>query len=156
MPSNATVPPLRGARPMIARKVVVLPTPLRPSSAAASPGLTSRLTPWRMCSLPIWTCTPSSLSMRRFLEIVLVLGTTEIGFADALVGRNIPGTAGRQDAALRHDGDVGCDPEHDLHVVLDDDDVDGRGELSDLRHHPLGFRRAHAAGRLVKQQELRF
>src|SRR5437588_9034080 len=153
MPSNATVPPLRGARPMIARKVVVLPTPLRPSTAAASPGLTSRLTPWRMCSLPIWTCTPSSLSMRRLLDVVLVLATTQVGLADALVGCNILRTAGCQDAALCHDGDVGCDPEHDLHVVLDDDDVDGRGELADLRHHALGFRRTHAAGRLVKQKE---
>src|SRR5882724_3766759 len=120
-PSNSMVPRLRGARPMIARKVVVLPTPLRPSSAAHSPGRTSRLTPCRMCSLPMWTWTSSSLSTGFLLDVVLVLLAPEIGLAHALVGGNLLGTAGGEDRALGHHGDVVGDPEHHLHVVLDDD-----------------------------------
>src|SRR5258708_39891447 len=155
IPSNSTVPRDLGARPMIARKVVVLPTPFRPSSAAHSPAFTVRFTPCRMCSLPIWTWTSSSLSMNRLLDEVLVLGATEIGFAHTLVRGDVPGAAGRQDRALRHDSNVVGNPENDLHVVLDDDDIDGARELANLGHGPFGLGRTHAAGRLVEQQEPR-
>src|SRR5262249_28538666 len=121
-PSNSTVPRLLGASPMMARRVVVLPTPLRPSSAAHSPACTARLTPCRICSLPIWTWTSSSLRMGGFLDVVLVLGTAQIGLAHALVRCDLLRAAGRQDGALRHHRDVGRDLEHHFHVVLDDDD----------------------------------
>ena len=62
---------------------------------------------------------------------------------------------GGEDGALRHHGDVVGDLEHDLHVVLDDDDVDRAGELANLADRPLGLGRAHAAGRLVEQQQPR-
>src|SRR5215831_4501849 len=143
-PSNSMVPRLRGVSPMIARSVVVLPTPLRPSSAAHSPGFTSRLTPCRMCSLPIWTCTSSSLSMRVFLDVVLVLLTAEIGLAHTLVGRDLRRAAGGEYSALRHHGDVVGDLEHDLHVVLDDDDVDCPRQLADLVDRALRLRRRHS------------
>src|ERR1700730_3305544 len=119
-PSNATVPRLRGARPMMARSVVVFPTPLRPSKATHSPAFTSRFTPCRMCSLPIWTWTSSSLSMNRLLDVVLVLAA-EIGLADALVRGDLFRGAGCQKRPLRHHGDVIGDLEYDLHVVLDND-----------------------------------
>ena len=43
--------------PMMARKVVVRPAPLRPSRVTTSPGITSRLTPCMMCDSPYheWT-----------------------------------------------------------------------------------------------------
>ena len=56
---------------------------------------------------------------------------------------------------MRHDGDRIGDAEHHRHVVLDDDDVDGARHLADLGDRALGFCRAHAAGRLVEQQQLR-
>src|SRR5215470_2843338 len=151
-PSNSMVPRLRRVSPMIARSVVVLPTPLRPSSAAHSPGFTSRLTPCRICSLPIWTCTSSSLSMRLFLDVVLVLLAAEIGLAHALVGGDLRRTAGGKNCALRHHGDVVGDSEHDLHVVLDNDDVDDARQLANLADRALSLGRAHSAGRLVEQQ----
>src|SRR5258708_23795222 len=120
LPSNAMLPRLFGASPRMARSVVVLPTALRPGRAADSPGCTSRCTPCRMCSLPIWTCTSSSLSMGGLLDVVLVLRPAQIGLAHALVRRDLLGAAGRQDGALRHHGDVGGDLEHHLHVVLYD------------------------------------
>ena len=49
-----TSPP-RGVSPTIARNVVVLPTPLRPSSTVTPVGATSNDTPWRMCSPAIRT-----------------------------------------------------------------------------------------------------
>src|SRR5713101_1778709 len=85
IPSNSTDPRDLRASPMIARKVVVLPTPFRPSSAAHSPAFTVRLTPCRICSLPICTWTSSSLSMHRLLDEVLVFGAAEIGLAHTLV-----------------------------------------------------------------------
>ena len=42
-----------------------------------------------MCSLPIWTWTSSSLSMRGLLDVVLVLVAAEIGLAHALVGGDL-------------------------------------------------------------------
>src|SRR5215510_4413940 len=144
--SNTTLPRLFFVRPMMARSVVVLPTPFLPSSAADSPGFTSRLTPWRICSLPIWTWTSSSLSMHGLLDVVLVLGAAQIGFAHALVVGDLLGRAGRQDRPLRHHGDVAGNAEHHLHVVLDDDDIDRACELADFLHRALGLRRRHAAG----------
>src|SRR5262249_42223691 len=152
-PSNSMVPRLRGVSPMIARSVVVLPTPLRPSSAAHSPGFTSRLTPCRMCSLPICTCTSSSLSMRLFLDVVFVLLAAEIGLAHALVGGDLRRTAGGKNCALRHHSDVVGDAEDDLHVVLDDNNIDHTRELADFADRALGLRRAHSAGGLIEQQE---
>ena len=56
---------------------------------------------------------------------------------------------------MRHDGDVVGDAEHHFHVVLDDDDVDRARQFADFRNCALGFGRAHAAGRLIEQQQLR-
>src|SRR6185437_765800 len=105
-PSNAMAPWLRATRPMMLRKVVVLPTPLLPSKAADSPGFTSRLTPWRICSLPMCTCTSWRLGMRGLLDIVPVLRAAEIGFAHALVRGNLLGVARCEHRALRHYRDV--------------------------------------------------
>src|SRR5207302_3889041 len=139
-PSNSMVPRLRGASPMMARSVVVLPTPLRPSSAADSPDLISRLTPCRICSLPMWTWTSRRLSICCLLDVVLVFRAAEIGFAHALVGGNLLGAAGRENRTLRHDGDIVCDAEHDFHVVLDDHDVDRARELANFRDRAFGLR----------------
>src|SRR4030081_697065 len=146
-PSKATVPRLRGARPMMARSVVVFPTPLRPNNAAHSPALTSRFTPCRMCSSPIWTWTSSSLSMG-LLDIVLVVLATEISLADALVRGDFSRLAGCENRPLRHHGDVVRDLEYHPHVVLDYDDIDRARELADFFDGTLGFGRAHAASRL--------
>src|SRR6185437_6235831 len=124
-PSNSIWPPLRATRPMMLRKVVVLPTPLRPSSAAHSPSFTSRSTPCRICSLAMCTWTLRRLSISSLLDIILVLGPAQIGFAHAFVGSDFLGIARRQNGALRHYGDRVGNVEHNRHIVLDDDDIDG-------------------------------
>src|SRR3974390_3761098 len=140
---------------MIARSVVGLPAPLRPSNAADSPDFTSRLTPWRMCSLPRWTWTSRRLSMGGLLHEVLVLRPTKIGFANALIVGDRRWIAAGQDRPLREDGDIIGDPKDDVHVVLDDDNVDGARQIADLRHGAAGLRGAHAAGGLVQQKQAR-
>src|SRR4051812_19330284 len=104
---------------MIARSVVVLPTPLRPSSATDSPLPTSSDTPCRMCSLPRCTCTPESLSMRFLVLEDVVLRAAEVGLAHALVGADRLRRAARQHRALRHHRDVVGKAEDHFHVVLD-------------------------------------
>src|SRR5215470_9553409 len=98
--SNATLPRLFLVSPMMARSVVVLPTPFRPSSAAHSPGFTASVTPWRMWRRPMWTCTPSRLSTGGLLDVVFILLATQIGLAHALVGRDRAGGAGGKYGAL--------------------------------------------------------
>src|SRR3954453_10602369 len=115
-PLNSMSPLLRWIKPMMLRSVVVLPTPLRPSRAAHSPSFTSRSTPCRMCSLPMWTCTLRRLSIERLLDVVLVLGAAEIGFAHAFVSRDLFGRTRCKNRPLRHDGDRVGNIEHDGRV----------------------------------------
>ena len=56
---------------------------------------------------------------------------------------------------MREDGDIVGDPEDDVHVVLDDDNVDAARQIADFRHRPAGLRRAHAASGLVQQKQAR-
>src|ERR1700732_2723733 len=153
--SNLIAPLVFDTNPIIARSVVVLPTPLRPSNAADSPGFTSRLTPCRMCSLPIWTWTSRRLSMGGLLDEILVLGAAEIGFADALIVGDGRRTAAGQDRPLGQNGDVVGDPEHDIHVVLDNDDIDGARQVADFCDRAAGLRWAHAAGWLIEEKQAR-
>src|SRR5260370_7391740 len=113
-PSSSIRPALLGASPMMARKVVVLPTPLRPSRAAHSPAFTFRFTPCKMCSRPTWTCTSSSLSMDGLLDEVLVLLAAEIGLAHALVGGDLGGAAGSKHPPLPHHPALPPAPQHPL------------------------------------------
>ena len=93
--------------------------------------------------------------MGLFLDVVLVLLAAEISLAHAFVIGDLLRAAGCEDGALRHHRDVVGDLENDLHVVLDNDDVDHPRELADFADRALGFSRAHPAGRLVEQKEPR-
>src|SRR6516225_8699338 len=131
-PSSSTLPALLRTRPMIARKVVVLPTPFLPSNAAHSPAFTCMFTPCRMCSLPMWTCTSWRLSMGSLLDVILVLVAAEIDLAHALVGGDLFRAPAGKDRALRHHGDIVGDLEHDVHIVFDNNDIDGTRQLPNL------------------------
>src|SRR5262245_11259841 len=93
--------------------------------------------------------------MHGLLDVVLVLGAAEISLAHALVGGDRLRGAGGEDRPLRHHRNIVGDLEHDLHVVPDDDDIDRLRQFADLADRALGLRRAHAAGRLVEQEEAR-
>src|SRR5262249_17197767 len=149
------MPPLLRARPMIARNVVVLPTPFLPKRAAHSAGFTCRLTPCRICSLPMWTCTSLRLSTGGVLDVVLILIAAEIGFTHAFVGSNFCWAPAGKDRALRHHGDVVGDLEHHLHIVFDDDDIDRARQLPNLANGTLRLGRTHPARGLVQQKQPR-
>src|SRR5881398_960979 len=61
-PSKRIVPPLACHMPMMVRRVVVLPAPLRPSRTARPPRGTTRSTPCRMWYWPMWVWTPDRVS----------------------------------------------------------------------------------------------
>src|SRR5689334_14445499 len=60
MPRCRTEPVRWPTMPMIARKVVVLPAPLRPSRVTTSPSPTENCIPCRMCDSPYQACSPST------------------------------------------------------------------------------------------------
>src|SRR5262249_47257852 len=140
---------------MIARNVVVLPTPFLPNSAAHSPDFTCRVTPCRMCSLPMWTCTSWSLSTCSLLDVVLILVAAQIGFTHPFVGSNLFWAPAGEDRALCHHGDVVSNLEHHLHIVFNDDDIDRARQLPNLADGALRLGRTHPARGLVEEKKPR-
>src|SRR5690606_18325343 len=107
-------------KPLMARKMVLLPAPLAPSSTTSSPWPTSRLTPSRARKLPYLTTTLSSCSIVTpqvsldHLRIALDLGRRALG--DLL-------------AVVEHDDLVRKAHDH-VHLVLDQ--ADGQPVLDHL------------------------
>src|SRR2546425_866262 len=60
VPSKRIEPSRRAIMPMMAFRVVVLPTPFRPRSVTTSPRGTSNSTPWRMCDSPYHAFRPAT------------------------------------------------------------------------------------------------
>src|SRR4029077_21203131 len=79
----------------------------------------------------------------------------EIGFENAFIVDNRRRIAAGQDRPLCKNGDVVGDTEDDVHVVLDDDNVDGVRQIADFRNRAAGLGRAHAASGLVQQKQAR-
>src|SRR2546430_7144867 len=102
---------------MVARSVV-LPTPLRPSTASeprsgrvSSTSSRTMVSPYPECSLLI--CRASGMVLLAQVHLV-----------HALVARNLLGRPFDQHLALHQDGDALREAEHEVHVVLDDEDCD--------------------------------
>src|SRR5215510_9966815 len=91
--------------PMIARSVVVLPAPLRPSSVTTSPSATANSIPCRMCDSPYQAC--SSLTRSNSFVRVAASGMTgaHISLDDLRVVRDGRVVILGQDAAAGQDGD---------------------------------------------------
>ena len=91
--AGGSTPSRRRRMPMIARKVVVLPAPLRPSSVTVSPSRMSRSTPCRT-----WLSPYQALSPRTSRRGALLMLGSHIGFAharilaDRVVGRRRRGS----------------------------------------------------------------
>src|SRR3954452_12854901 len=83
---------------MMARSVVVLPTPLRPSNVTVSPANTSRSTPCSAWPSPYQALRPRTASRGE----ALVIGGTHIGHLDALVAADGGVVAGREGLATLH------------------------------------------------------
>ncbi len=72
----------------------------------------------------------------------------------ALVAPDFFRRAFDQHHALHEHGDAPREAEHEIHVVLDDEDGDLRRQLAEIAQNELALVRGHAGGGLVEQQHL--
>src|SRR6185312_1305520 len=144
-PLNFTEP-RRCTRPMIARRVVERPTPLRPRRLTISPARTSSRTPRRMWLLPYhaFRSRTSSTGFPQGAEVSLL----HRGVAADLLRR-----AARDDLAIHEHRDAIGQIEHHPHVVLDHEQRLAGAHLPDELHRLGGLGAAHAGGRLVEQDD---
>src|SRR5205823_7185436 len=135
--------------PMMVASSVVLPTPLRPSTASEPRSGTSSATSSRITVSPYPARKPvrrSASGMRRLAEV---------NVAHAPICSNLLGPPLDQDLALHQHGDALREAEHEVHVVLDDQDRDVAGQGGEhLEDAPRVLRR-HAGRRLVQQEDFR-
>src|SRR2546430_1516822 len=154
-PRKATVPARTGRSPMMLSIVVVFPAPFRPTRQTASPSLTASETPRRICAGPRKVSMRSSSSMIPGIS-ASPRGADERG-RDGLVAPDLVWRPVGEDRALVHGDDPVGVVEDDVHVVLDDrrGDAPGSDDRRDRVHDGRLLARAHAARRLVEEQELR-
>src|SRR6266850_1755464 len=111
--SNRTLPAEARHRPMIVRREVVLPAPLRPRSMVSEFGATLKSTPCRMWYWPMCVLTPLSCSRSGTSD-------SEIGFLHDRRRNDFGGRAlGDELALVQHDDAVG-ERAHHVHLVLDE------------------------------------
>src|SRR6202030_4546968 len=149
-----TDPRVLSIRPMMDFKVVVLPAPLRPIRQTISPLATSRLISCSTWLAPyqafrLLTCNIRSCNIRSMLPLA------QIDPLHRFVLAHLRWRSLCQELAVVQHQDTIADPQHQLHLVLDQDDRPFAGELHDQIHHDAGFLRTHAGSRLVKQQQPR-
>src|SRR5438094_3555346 len=107
--------------PMIVARSVVLPTPLRPSTASEPRSGTASATSSRMTVSPYPALRPArrNASGMRF---------TQVNIAHAPIASDLVGRAFDQHLPLHQHGDPAREAEHEVHVVLDDQDRDVAGQ----------------------------
>src|SRR5215469_4800433 len=164
VPSSTTEPSRRGTMPISERRVVVFPAPFRPSRVTSSPGLISKLTPWRMCDSPYqaWSLSTWSIgrpagsgggSERATAASDMLRPHVRLHHVLVLADRRV--VALGQDLAAGEHGDVVREVRHHLEVVLH------HQHRAVLRHpldeggDPVHVLVAHASGGLVEQEQLR-
>src|SRR5438093_13760357 len=117
LPRQKIFPRCRRVYPRTVRSSVVLPTPLRPRTARLPCSGSSSETPSSTTASPQPERTPRSArsgsAMAAFAQVDLAHLR---GGADPLR------SALREDAAAHHDDDAAREAEHDVHVVLDEED----------------------------------
>ena len=128
---------------------VVLPAPLRPSSASERPSARLRSRPEKTRASPY----PALKTSRRAAQPCA--SVSEIGFAHAGVGGDFGWRAFHQQAAGDQNGNARREAKHQIHVVLDQQDRHVGGQPGQRGEHlgPLADR--HAGGRFVEKQRAR-
>src|SRR5262249_41257984 len=143
-----TAPARGGVRPMIERRVVVLPAPLRPSSTVICPGGTANETSRSTWLLPWNVLSPSTASS-------MSVEAAEIGLLNVRIAANLCRRAlGDEPAEMEHADPIG-EVEDDVHVVLDEDDRQPSlaRDLTDGRDGGRGILGRQALRGLVEQQQ---
>src|SRR5258708_4230566 len=135
--------------PMIVASSVVLPTPLRPRMARV---------PFSRTERPISSRTTVSPYPAFKLSIFNKSGMllfTEVHLAHTLVGADFLRRSLHQHRARREHRDAPGETEHEVHVVLDDQDRDVPRHRIEHLQDAVGLRGRHAGRRLVEQQHAR-
>src|SRR5438876_7566674 len=122
LPRKTTEPCRWATIPMIARKVVVLPAPLRPSRVTTSPWPTAKLIPCRMWDSPYQACSSSTPSSCCAATAVSGMAGPQIRFHDLGVFRDSAVIALGEDAAARQHGDDVGEIGHHRQIMLDHQD----------------------------------
>ena len=149
-----SIPALRGASPMMARSVVVLPTPLRPSSAADFAGLHLEVHALQDMQLADMNMdiveakhgrpprhSPRPRDGRDRLRARARRPAISFGLPDASIA---PCAITVMSSAMSNTTSMSCSM-MTMSIVA--------RQLADFLDRALGLRRAHAAGRLVEQQQ---
>src|SRR6266850_5982671 len=152
VPRNTTEPRRCGTIPMIARRVVVFPAPLRPSKVTTSPSPTAKLIPCSMCDSPYQACSSSTRNSSGTGGTGSGMTGSEIGFDDLGVLRHRRVIAFGQDpAAGQHCdrvGEIGDDRE----IVLDHQNRAFGRDLADQCRNAANLLLAKPGHRFVEQQ----
>src|SRR4051794_33964254 len=104
--------------PMIARRVVVLPAPLRPNRVTTSPSPTEKSIPCRMCDSPYQALSRSTRS-NSLAETGSGMAGAHIGFDDLGIFRHRRVIALGEDAAAGQHRDPLRQIGHDRQIMLD-------------------------------------
>src|SRR5438445_12918656 len=134
--------------PMMVASSVVLPTPLRPSTASEPRSGTSSATSSRITVSPY----PARSPCRRSASGMRL---AQVDVAHAPVGGDLVGPAFDQHLPLHEHRDASREAEHEIHVVLDDQDGDVARQRAEDLEDAAGVVRRHAGGRLVEQEHAR-
>src|SRR5664279_350677 len=145
LPSKVTLPLRLGSIPMIVRKVVVFPAPLRPTSVTISPAATSKSTP-----RTIWLSSYQALRPRTSSML-----TAQVGVDHALVGAHLGVASFDENRAALHHRDAVAQFGDDAQIVFDEDDGPVGGDRTDQRRDAPDVLAAHARRGFVEQQHLR-
>src|SRR6185295_7957465 len=131
---------------MIVRMSVVLPTPLRPSTATLPPSAISSEMPSSTTASPY----PARTSARA--RSGSATARPQVDFAHAGIVCYFAGRAREQDAPPHQHDDPGSETEHDVHVVLDEEHREVLGEARDHGEKLGAFLFRHPGRRLVEEQ----
>src|SRR6478736_2289398 len=111
-PASATVPPKRLVIPTIELISVVLPVPLRPSSASTWPSASVSDMPDSTTASP-YPARRLSMARRSGIGGLAEIDRLDLGIPGHLVGRAL-----HQHRAVDEDGDAVGEREHQVHIVL--------------------------------------
>src|SRR5689334_9078601 len=133
-PLRRIAPVLLRTMPMMARKVVVLPAPLRPMRVRSSPSRTSKVMPCRALDSAYQAC---RLSTARRGAPSRLIDASHIGRHDVGVRGHFGIGAFREHFAVLQNGDAIAQGGDDRQVVLDDEDRASFGGAPDERRDRL-------------------
>src|SRR5687767_3546751 len=136
--------------PMMVERSVVLPTPLRPRMASAPRSGSSRSISSRITVAPY----PARTRDRERSGRLSMLRLAQVDVVHALVAGDLLRRPFHQHLALHQHRDAPREAEHQVHVVLDDEDGDVLRQLVEVVEDLGGIFRRHAGRGLVEQQDL--